>query len=67
MSSKVFSRPLKASQCDPACGSLASNLWASSPMEAQSRLVPPKLSTKQCPTKQKGTPPKDLKSKYHGK
>ena len=29
----------------PECGPLASNLWASSPMEAQTRLVLPKLST----------------------
>jgi hypothetical protein len=28
-----------------ACGPLASNLWACSPMEAQARLVLPKLST----------------------
>jgi hypothetical protein len=31
--------------CDPTCGPLASNLWACSPMEAQARLVLPKLST----------------------
>jgi hypothetical protein len=31
--------------CDLACGPLASNLWACSPMEAQARLVLPKLST----------------------
>jgi hypothetical protein len=67
MSSKVSSRPPKASHHDPACGPLASNLWASSPMEAQARLVPPKLSTKRGPAKQIGTPSKDLKSKYHGK
>jgi hypothetical protein len=31
--------------CDPTCGPLASNLWACSPMEAQARLVLPKLFT----------------------
>jgi hypothetical protein len=64
---KVSSRPPKASHHDPTCGPLASNLWASSPMEAQTRLVPPKLSTKQDLAKQMGTPSKDLNSKYHGK
>jgi hypothetical protein len=67
MSSKVSSRPPKASHHDTACGPLASNLWASSPMEAQARLVPTKLSTEQGAAKQIGTPSKDLKSKYHGK
>jgi hypothetical protein len=60
-------RPPKESYLDPTCWPLASNLWASSPMEAQARLVPPKLSTKQGPAKQIGMPSKDLKSKYHGK
>jgi hypothetical protein len=59
--------PLKVIHHDLACGTLASNLWASSPMEAQARLVPPKLSTKQGPTKQIGKSSKDIKSKYHGK
>jgi hypothetical protein len=67
MSSKVSSRPPKVSHHDLACGPLASNLWASSPMAAQARLVPPKLSNKDGPAKQIGTPSKDLKSKYHGK
>jgi hypothetical protein len=67
MSSKVSSRPPKESHRDLACGPLASNPWASSPMEAQARLVPPKLSTKQGLAKQKGMPSKDLKSKHHGK
>jgi hypothetical protein len=44
-SSKVSSRPPKACHHHPECGPLASNLWASSPMEAQARLVLPKLST----------------------
>jgi hypothetical protein len=67
MSSKVFSRPPKASHHDPTCGPLASNVWASSSMEVQARLVPPKLSTKKGPAKQMGMLSKDLKSKYHGK
>jgi hypothetical protein len=67
MSSKVSSSPPKASYLDLACGPLESNLWASIPMEAQARLVPPKMSTKQGPTKQMGTPSKDIKSKCHGK
>jgi hypothetical protein len=37
--------------------------WASCPMEAQARLVLPKLGIEQGPAKQKGTPSKDLKSK----
>ena len=45
-----------------ACGPLASNLWACSPMEAQARLVLPKLSTNQVPQRQMSTPSKDLKS-----
>jgi hypothetical protein len=44
-SSKVSSRPPKARHHHSECGPLASNLWDSSPMEAQARLVPPKLST----------------------
>ena len=67
MYSMVSSKPPKETHHDPACGPLASNLWASSPMEAQARLVSPKLSTKQGPVKQMGTPSKDLRSKYHGK
>jgi hypothetical protein len=67
MSTKVSSRPPKESHHDLACGPLASKLWASSPMEAQDSLVPPKLSTKQGPAKQTGMPSKDFKSKYHGK
>jgi hypothetical protein len=63
----MSSRLPKASHRDLACGPLAFHLWALSPMEAQARLVPPKLSTKQGPTKQMGTPSKDLKSKHHGK
>jgi hypothetical protein len=63
----VYYRPPKASHRDMTCGPLSSNLWDSSPMEAQDRLVPPKVFTKQGPTKQIGTPSKDLKSKYHGK
>jgi hypothetical protein len=59
---KVSSGPPKASHHDSTCGPLASNLWASKPMEAQARLVPPKLSTKQGPAKQIGMPSKDLKS-----
>jgi hypothetical protein len=35
-------------------------------MKAQSRLVPPKLSTKQGPAKEIGMPSNDIKSKYHG-
>jgi hypothetical protein len=66
MSSKVSSRPPKESQRELACGTLASNLWDSISMEAQARLLPPKLSTKQGPAKQKGTPSKDLNSKYCG-
>jgi hypothetical protein len=41
---------------------MVSNLWASCPKEAQARLVPPKLSTKQGPAKTMNTPSKDLKS-----
>jgi hypothetical protein len=61
MSSKVSSRTPKASHHDTTCGPLASNLWASSPMEAQDRFVPLKRSTKQGPVKQKGMPSKDVK------
>jgi hypothetical protein len=60
----MSSRPPKASHRDLACGALESTLWASSIVEAQARLVPPKLSTKQGPAKQIRTPSKDLKSKY---
>jgi hypothetical protein len=67
MSSKVSSKPPKSSHHDLTCGPLASNLWALSPVEAQDRIVPPKLSTKEGPAKLIGTPSKDLKSKYHGK
>jgi hypothetical protein len=63
----VSSRPPKVIHSDSTYGPLASNLWDSSPMEAQDRLVPPKLSTKQGPAKQVGMPSKDLKSRYHGK
>jgi hypothetical protein len=66
-SSKVSSRHPKAIHHDLTCGPLASNLWVSIPMESQSRLVPPKLSTKQGPAKQIGTSSQDIKSKYHGK
>jgi hypothetical protein len=48
---------------DLVCGPISSNPWDSFPMEAQARLVLPKLATKQGPAKQKGTPSKDLKSK----
>jgi hypothetical protein len=64
---KVSSRPPKESHHDLACGPLASDLWDSIPVKSQARLVPPKLSTKQGPAKQIGTPSKDIKSKYHGK
>jgi hypothetical protein len=67
MSSNVSSRNPKEINHDLACGTSASNVWAPSPMESQARLVPPKISTKQGPTKQIGMPSKDLKSKYHGK
>jgi hypothetical protein len=67
MYSKVSSRPPNKTHNDPACGPLTSNLWDSSPMEAQAMLVPPKLSTKQGPPKQTSMPSNDLKSKYHGK
>jgi hypothetical protein len=43
--SKVSSRPPKACHHHPECGPLASNLWDSSPMEAQARLALPKQST----------------------
>jgi hypothetical protein len=43
-SSKVSCRPPKACIHYPECGPLASNLWTSIPMEAQARLVLPKLS-----------------------
>jgi hypothetical protein len=43
--SKSSSRPSKSSLFHLACGPLASNLWACSPMEAQARLVLPKMST----------------------
>jgi hypothetical protein len=67
MFSKVSSMPQKDSHPDSACKPWASNPWTSSPMEAQARFVPPKLSTKQGPAKEIGTPSKNLKSKYHGK
>jgi hypothetical protein len=38
MSFKVSSRPPKESHHDLACGPLASNVWASSPMEAQAEI-----------------------------
>jgi hypothetical protein len=41
---------------------LVSNLWASSPMEAQARLVLPNLSTKHGLAKKMNMPSKDLKS-----
>jgi hypothetical protein len=41
MSSRLPSKPLKVHQSHPACESFASNMWDSSPMEAQARLVPP--------------------------
>jgi hypothetical protein len=44
MSSMMSSRPPKAIHHDLECGPLPSNLWDSSPMEVQARLVPPKLS-----------------------
>jgi hypothetical protein len=63
----VSSQASKGNTHHSACGPLVSILWASCPMEAQARLVLPKLVTKQGPAKQMGTPSKDLKSKYHGK
>jgi hypothetical protein len=41
---------------------LVSNLWASSPKEAQARLALPNLSTKQSLAKTMNMPSKDLKS-----
>jgi hypothetical protein len=61
-SSKVSSRPPKACHHHPECGPLVSNLWASSPMEAQARLVLPKLSTNWVLQRQMNMPSKDLKS-----
>jgi hypothetical protein len=52
---------------DIVCGPTTSNLWASFPMEAQARLVLPKLATKQGPTKQKGMPPNISSQRYHQK
>ena len=43
--SKSSSRSSKSSLFHLACGPLTSNQWACSPMEAQARLVLPKLST----------------------
>jgi hypothetical protein len=62
MSSKVSFMPPKESHQDLVCGPLASKLWNSSPMEAEARLVPKKISTKQGPAKQIGTPSKNLDS-----
>jgi hypothetical protein len=61
----MSSKPPKACPHDLACGPLAFNLWDSSPMEAQARLVPQKLFTSWVLQRQMDTPFKDLKSKYH--
>jgi hypothetical protein len=63
----VYYSPTKEIHHDPTCVPLASNMWDSSPMEAQGRLVLPKSVTKQGPGKQIGMSSKDLKYKYHGK
>jgi hypothetical protein len=41
---------------------MVSDLWDSFPKEAQARLVPPKLSTKQGPAKTMNIPSKDINS-----
>jgi hypothetical protein len=41
---------------------MVSNLWASSPKEAQARLVLPNMSTKQGLAKKMNAPSKDLKT-----
>jgi hypothetical protein len=60
--SSVMSRKHpKSSLCDLVCGPMTSNMWDLFPMEAQARLVLPKMATKKGHAKLKGTPSKDLK------
>jgi hypothetical protein len=61
-SSKVSSRPPNACNNHPERGPLVSTLCDSSPMEAQARIVLPKLSTNWVLQRQMNTPSKDLKS-----
>jgi hypothetical protein len=67
ISSMTSSRPPTAHPHDLACGSLASNLCASSPMEAQARLSPPKLSTNKVLQNKRVHPPKISSQRYHDK
>jgi hypothetical protein len=52
------SKPPKSYLYDPVCGPKTSNLWAPCPMEAQARLVLPKLATKQVLQIKRVRPPK---------
>jgi hypothetical protein len=58
----VSLKPPKEIPSSSGVWAMVSNLWDSCPKEAQARLVPPKLSTKQGPAKTMNTPSKDLKS-----
>jgi hypothetical protein len=64
-SSMMICKPPNTCFYDPACGPSTSNMWASSPMEAQARLVPPNMSTSWVLQRQMDMPSKDLKSKHH--
>jgi hypothetical protein len=62
MLSKSSLRHSKFDFSHSACGPLASDPWACSPMEAQARLALPKVSTSEVLQRQMNMPSKDIKS-----